>query len=399
MGNEFNVLLQSNGKYWTAIWNEGGKRKGKTLGPKSALSQRRAEARCRELAVDLRLRAKRKAGAAPRLSEWIARYLSLNDQLSAGTKALVEHTGRYLLEFFDDDPTIDTITRVEAAEWRAALAAGNLAGANKFPKAAKDTAPATKYARYRKRLEARPARQISETTVAKHVRCAKRIFEIAADEKGLGLIDRNPFRVLAGTAPDAEKNWDEVTAGDMTAIYEACPSNGWRCLFALCRWAGMRRGEALALRWGDINWDKNQISVHAELDRRTTKKAKRTIPIEPRACPTGLMAWLLQKRGEAADRELCPCGQVSQNNIHRNAIAIVQRALGRAYAKPFHTLRKNRENELVKSYPQHVVIEWQGHSVEVARDHYLRVGEEWFAAPESAQNRAQTGGIPGGGES
>ncbi len=51
------------------------------------------------------------------------------------------------------------------------------------------------------------------------------------------------------------------------------------------------------------------------------------------------------------------------------------------YAKWCHTLRKNRESDWMDAgFPFHVVVEWMGHSDEVARQHYLRVNESDLAA-------------------
>ena len=63
-------------------------------------------------------------------------------------------------------------------------------------------------------------------------------------------------------------------------------------------------------------------------------------------------------------------------DIHRPAIRLIQSAGVRQYAKPFHTLRKNREQDWIEAgIPFHVVIEWIGHSHTVAQQHYLRVDE------------------------
>ncbi len=46
------------------------------------------------------------------------------------------------------------------------------------------------------------------------------------------------------------------------------------------------------------------------------------------------------------------------------------------YAKWCHMLRKNRESDWINAgFPFHVVVEWMGHSDDVARQHYLRVNE------------------------
>ena len=215
MSEPYDVRLKSNGAYWQAFWVDAkGKPCSKGLGPKKKVSDRQARAKCRHIGVDLRLGVQRN-GKSPRLSEWVEKYLLLRTDLDAKTRHLVDHTGRYLKAYFTNDPAIDAITRLDAADWRAALARGELRkAANLYPKPAHQVCQATKF--NRKRKGERPPRPLSEATVAKHVRCAKRIFEEAAEENGLGLIDKNPFRKLSGRAPKPSKTGCDY-AGSLAA--------------------------------------------------------------------------------------------------------------------------------------------------------------------------------------
>lgn len=392
---DFDVRLKSNGKYWQAVWRDvGGEIRGKSIGPKAEYSERQARARCRQIAVDLKTGARR-SGVAPRLSVWFEQYKRQRTDVDPKTLALIDHTGRYLLAYFENDPPIDRITRADAADWRAALARGELREkANRYPKKVEDVAPATRYHAYRKRVEAKAKqlRPLSPATVAKHVRAAKRMFEEATDENGVGHVDKNPFRKLSGRAPRAAKTWATVTRGDLDKIMDACPNDGWRCLFALARLAGLRRQEALNLRWVDVLWDQNKIQVEAELERETTKRAKRVCPVEPSRCPTGLYKILRDAFEAAPERAVRPCDGVSVDNIDKAAKRIVAAAGIPAYAKPFHALRKNRAGEIAAHYPQHVQEEWMGHDAEVAKEFYLRVEDDLYAPPPPlAQNQAQTG--------
>lgn len=398
MGEAIKVDLRSNGKYWKAVWGTG----SKSLGPKAKYGRRQAEALCRRLAVDLTVGIRRD-GKAPRLSEWLKQYTRLRTDLGADTRTLMEHTGRYLLAYFTNDPPIDKIDRPDAAGWRAALAAGELRQANIYPKPDDLLHPDTKYQGYRKRLKEKEPKPLSEATVCKHVRCAKRIFEEATDESGIGLIPANPFRKLSGRPPKGKKNWATITPADLLRILDACPSSGWKALFALCRLAGLRRQEALDLRWDDVRWDLNRLMVNAHIDRETTKRAARVCPIEPPRCRTGLAKILREVLEAAPEGTARVCEGVSTYNLNRNAKVIVRRAGIPLYSKPFHALRKNRAGELAKEYPQHVFTEWMGHDASVAEEFYLRVDDDLYgslpedgttedqaAAAKSAQNRDQT---------
>jgi len=388
---DFDVKLKSNGDYWKAWWNAPGGIRSKSIGAKAKYSRRQATALCRQMAVDLRLGRIQDARAVPKLSEWLAKYPTLRTGIAGSTRGLIEHTGRYLLEFFDNDPPIGAITRIDAAEWRGALSRGELAGANKFPKPAANTAPETRHHRYRKALDARTKKgpkPLSDATVAKHVRCAKRIFAEAAEQDGLGLIGRNPFNRLPGKAPKANKDWRQVSQGDLVRILDSCPNNGWRALFALCRLAGLRRGEALRLEWSDLDWAGNRMVVNAR-EPETTKKRIRTLPIEPARCPTGLTAKLHEWLGSAPEGSSLVCQGVGANNLDKNARAIIRRSGVGSYRKPFHALRKNRAVEIAAQYPQHILCEWMGHGAEVSQEFYLRVDAELYVAPEVAHSLDQ----------
>lgn len=354
------VRLNRNGEYWLARWVRNGKRYHRSLGRIDDLSKRAAEVHCRRIQAELDS-GTAITSKAPRLSEWCDTYLRLRTDLSPSARTIADHTARYLKAYFDHDPGISRIESIDAAEWRAALKRGELAAANRYP-IRKPDAPKP------------PPVELSDATVAKHVRAAKRMF---AEAVKLKLLAVNPFADLSGRAPDVEKDWAVVTPADLQKIMDECPDDAWRMLFALCRYAGLRRGEALRLQWRDILWQHNKIVVNARV-RRGTKKRTRICPIEPSRLPTGLTALLLAAHERSCGDLVCP--GINPNTIDQNARRIIQRA-GKVYSDPFHCLRRNREAELAAEYPMHVFAEWQGHSPDVAARYYLRVEDSLYAPP------------------
>ncbi len=73
-------------------------------------------------------------------------------------------------------------------------------------------------------------------------------------------------------------------------------------------------------------------------------------------------------------------------NLWRDFRVICKRAGIEPYAKWCHTLRKNRESDwMAVGFPFHVVVDWMGHSDEVARQHYLRVNDADLDAATQTQ--------------
>ena len=334
------VRLQSNGDYWQAVWTDTrGRRVVKSLGPKARYTKRAAMARCVQLAAGhVVAPGSRDAGKAPTLGAWADAYLALRADLSPGSLMLLRGTVAYLRDYFGEATRLDRITEAAADDWAVWLAA---------------------------------EKGHAASTVCRHVRTAKTMFRRAVTRRHLGA---DPFSGLSGTPPEPEKAWAYVTPAQLETILEACPSPDWRCLFALARLAGLRRGEAMRLAYADVDWKARTMTVEAEGGVRTTKARRRVVPIAPRLYD------LLMERFEGAAEGEIRFAAVPTGNLQRNALAILRRAGVGAYSKPFHTLRKNRETDWLAEVPAVMsVCEWLGHSPTVAARHYNRTKAETLA--------------------
>jgi hypothetical protein len=67
-------------------------------------------------------------------------------------------------------------------------------------------------------------------------------------------------------------------------------------------------------------------------------------------------------------------------NLRTHFKRIIKRAGVVPWEKPCQNLRSSRETELAGTFPLHVVCAWIGNSEAVARQHYLQVTDEHFAA-------------------
>ena len=330
--------------YWQLRWfGTDGRRYSENIGRVDKLSKRQANKLRQEKERELVTSPiKRNLSRIPQLGAFLATYVeSRRFEVAAGTLELHEQTIRYLKAFFGEHRRIDEITRYHAREFKTALSKGSLKHVNK-----------------RQHDSMRP------TTVDLHVRNARTIFNRSVDDD---LIDVNPFDRLTGGLPPIEKNWRYVSFDDLDKLLAACPNQGWTTLLGLCRLAGLRQGEALALQWSAVDWATNRLTVWAKKTKR-----RRVVPIVPELLPILRDAFENAAEGEP----FLITGMVAQN-LWRDFRVICKRAGLEPYAKWCHTLRKNRESDWIKSgFPFHVVVEWMGHSDEVARQHYLRVNED-----------------------
>jgi len=323
-----NVTLSKNGDYWQARWTDRrGRQQSKGLGKRTeaggTVSRRAAMVRIRRIQSDLDA-GKVADGPSPTLRQLFDRFRK--NELAGKAKNTVqgyELTMLYLLEAFDE---------------------------RKKP---------------------------TEQTVCRHVREAKAIFRMAVDDE---LLARNPFRRLSGNPPTPDKNWRYVTRPELTRLLEACPHDGWRCLLALCRLAGLRRGEALRLEWADVDLDRRRLNIVNPGQVKTTKKRSRQVPIDPDLHTILFAVWM---KGEQER----PCAMRCRS-FHRDFQVIRRRAGLEKWARWCHTLRKNAETDWGRKYPIHTVTEWLGNSPKVAMDHYLHAVDAEFDAAAGIVNAA-----------
>ena len=336
------------GRYWLAAWRDStGERRRKSIGTTEDMSHAEARRAAAVIAEAMALApAKRDAGRSPRLQDWLDTYYDLRDDIDDRTVSMHRTTGGYLVEHLGATTRLDRITHANADDWRAWL---------------------------------KSSKNLSEPTACVHVRTAKVIFARAVSRRQLG---ENPFTNLCGTAKAPRRDWRQFTEEEIQRLIDACPNAHWKALVGLCAWAGLRRGEALRLEWGDIHWTTNRIVVALE-DGATesTKRRVREVLLEPK-----LALLLLACRDDAGEQHaedglVCP---LSEDNLQRTMCGwngrqgIIQRAGLSNYAKPFHTLRKHRATTWKQQYPEFVVDAWLGHSLEVSRAHYLTVPESYY---------------------
>lgn len=226
---------------------------------------------------------------------------------------------------------------------------------------------------------------LSEPTVGKHVKHARHFFLQA---KRRGLIDRNPFDGVRGGSQMNRDRLEFIDQARTQKIIDAAPDDEWKLIIALARYGGLRTpSETLALRWNHIDWERERITVPSS---KTAKKGKpcRVIPLFLELRPYLERALMSPEGAEYVIQRY----RDPSVNLRSQLLRIVRKAGVEPWERPFHNLRASRQTELSDTFPAHVVSEWLGNTVDVARGHYLSVHDAHFQRALEPGNGGATGG-------
>jgi integrase len=277
------------------------------------------------------------------------RFRKSQKPVSEATLLLHDMTLKYLIGWFGPDRAINSLEPDELSDWIEALAAGEL----------------NHLRRWRGRRDGPP----SDETLRKQVRLAKGIFSWAAQR---GYIPNNPMADFAAPGRPSQPNY-YVTRDDLAALCQASDSRPWATLCNLCRLAGLRRGEALALPWqGEatdqqgvvrevgVDWDNQRLLLVSPKTR-----AFRQVPIEPALYERLCDDWQYASR---VDDLIAPA---RFSNLVRVAKDNARAAGLEPWAKPYQAMRSSWENDLKQAgVPEATFASWLGHSMIVSRMHY-----------------------------
>lgn len=115
------------------------------------------------------------------------------------------------------------------------------------------------------------------------------------------ILDNNPMSFVKRTPSNVQpKAKRPLTADERKRIAAVCTSDDNALLIALLFYLGLRCGEAVGLRWGDIDWQRGTVHIERTIDQFSgnvpatpkTKSSVRDVPI-----PQALMSMLTRLRG------------------------------------------------------------------------------------------------------
>ena len=255
------------------------------------------------------------------------------------TRAAYRQTTGSLREHLGGETPVRSVTPAHADRWRKAIADSKLAPA----------------------------------TVAKRVHVAKLVFRKAVR---WSLIESNPFADLRAGSQSNPDRAHYVTPESIQAILEACPDERWRAVVALSRYAGLRcPSEIVALRWGDVNWERGRLTVRSPKTARHEGHAVRVVPIAPELRPI-LLA--LFEAAEPGTEAVVPRLRDPAMNLRTTFKKIIARAGEKPWPRLFQNMRASCATDWVERFPAHVVAGWLGHSPLIAAQHYLQTRDAHF---------------------
>ncbi len=271
------------------------------------------------------------------LEAFLVDYITGRTDTKPSTHQVYQRVKRYLLDYFENNRRLKDITKGEAKQWTRYLS----------------------------------NRGLAEATVRRSTGMAKQFFNEALELK---LITTNPFAGLPAVVRGNPSRLCFVDGDTIAKVIEACPNAEWRLLVGLARYGGLRvPSEVVALRWGDIDWDKGTFTVTSPKTEQHKGKGWRCVPIFPELLP------LLQEAFDMAEEGTKYVIQRYRNpaqNLRTQLQRIIKKAGVKTWPKLWQNLRSSRETELVERFPIQVVTAWLGNTTAVAMKHYLQVTDE-----------------------
>jgi integrase len=291
------------------------------------------------------------AGETATLGQFVDDYIKRH---SGGVKEATVTTWRQckrlLLEYFDADTPLRSISEGDAVEWRAYLVT-----------------------RHHDRVSKK--RRLAEATVRRRCGCAKTIMQHAVRKR---LINSNPFdsKAIPTTSPvSAQKQF--IDADLSIRIMEAIPGYQMRLVFALARWGGARvPSEPKLLTLADVDWENMRITLTSPKTEHHPGRETRQFPLFPELVEPLRDAF---EQAEPGQQYVLPMLQDrTGTSLRKPLLKAIKSTGGQPWPKLWTALRATRDTELREHFPSHVVTKWIGHDDRVAERHYLQVTDTHF---------------------
>ena len=302
------------------------------------------------------------AATIPTLKEHIDDYMRRREKRYSGnTMKSLRETARYMLAAFGPDTRLDAITRKAVDDWFDSMVSGE-------------------FADRLEQFEGKPnkcnRKGLSDGTIKPHISNARHIFSEAV-KRYPDHLRANPFDHIKIRVQPSKGDWKYVPQEDVIKVMEAATDVktsriGWQVLLALCRFAGLRKGEAFDLKKSDVNLESDPplIKVYSSKTARMSGNPSRVVPV--------LFPILEGKLREAMRSNPDDPHVVStrlprsSGSDHKTLKRIARRAGVRMWRPAFQVLRACCEKDfLLLGLSERCYTQAIGHSPEVSRKWYL----------------------------
>jgi integrase len=198
------------------------------------------------------------------------------------------------------------------------------------------------------------------------------------------LLHRNPC-VGARTAPAVRREPAVWTPEQVHSFLAAETNPDWHCLWAVLIETGMRRGELLALRWDDIDFEASTVRVERTITRAGKGKGNTIGPTKTArgvrnvALSAACLALLRDRRlrqagGPPNGQGPLPIFSVSVNQLHYRFVRLAASIPQLPRIRPHDARHTNVVAALEAGIPLIVISERLGHaSIRVTGDVYAHV--------------------------
>ncbi len=289
--------------------------------------------------------------------------------VKSSTRAAYRQTTESLRAILGADTPLSSITTADADNWRKSIS-------EPYRVTLADGTERTK--------------RLASATQAKRVHVARAIFKRAVR---WGMVPSSPFAELRAGSQSNPDRARYVSVETIRTVLTACPDDEWRAIVGLSRFAGLRcPSEIVALRWGDVNWERGRLMVRSPKTAGHEGHAVRVVPIVPE------LREILQDLFDAAEpgtEAVVPRLRDGRVNLRTQFERIIANAGEQQWPRLFHALRASCATDWAERFPAHTTARWLGHSPLIAAQHYLQTRDAHFdlaagigASAEAATNPA-----------
>jgi len=214
--------------------------------------------------------------------------------------------------------------------------------------------------------------RISNRTLQKYLVTLHGIFKRATRVYRL---PRNPVTNVERPRLPRRAGIDVFSREEVMALVRAASSERDAALYLTAAFTGLRLGELLALRWGDVDFDADTIRVERNYTagREGTPKSGRGRAVPMMEEVARVLARLGQRERFTGARELVFCDEIGRHLVYKSLSDRYKSALDRAELRRlrFHDLRHTFGTHAIRHADPREVMEWMGHADLATTQKYL----------------------------